>query len=115
MDAIHSFRFSCAESTEPDLLSQRACQVKSRLSAPGGRDIWLAEISPPLIGQRFGLGAEDIAEVLLLTMFVEHSLSDVVGDVIPVRVFRILDCKVLESQTVNWEQVEQILWCELRP
>jgi hypothetical protein len=59
------------------LESPRACMCRSRLGGRKGDDYLLVEIDPPLIGQRFGRGAEDIHVLVLATRHEGQSLFPV--------------------------------------
>jgi hypothetical protein len=76
-------------------------------------DYWLAAVDPPFIGQRYGLGASDISEVILATKFAGHSLFDE-RRIIPVSVARIVDGGIC-PETLRPEQIEVILWCAAKP
>jgi len=118
MTPEHSFTLTCGgDSRQPDHVIDRKCRLLDRLSAGDEFDrneYWLAEVIPAFIGQIFDLGAEDIGEVILMPMFIGHSLCDDHWKVIPVRVFRILDKRVIETRTLCHHQFSLILWCEIR-
>ncbi len=77
-------------------------------------DYWLAAVDPPFMGQRYGLGASDISEVILATKFAGHSLFDE-RKIIPVSVARIVGGGIRPSETLGPEQMEVILWCSAKP
>jgi hypothetical protein len=113
MSGERVFVLEC-ESREPDLAARRTCQVVARLVGADRDDYWLAVVSPPFLGQHFGLGAEMLEEVVLAPRFMGHSLFDADRDPIPVYVARIADRSILATRTLTPHQIELILWGQLR-
>lgn len=95
------------------LASPRACWRKARLADDSRDDYLLVEIDPPLIGQKYGLGAEDIGHLLLSSKFESFSLFPVDHWPCPVYVTRILDDSILDTLTLTGDQVEMIAWGEI--
>jgi|HubBroStandDraft_6_1064221.scaffolds.fasta_scaffold1865918_1 hypothetical protein len=109
----HVFALEC-ESREPDLAAERTCHFVARLVAAERDDYWLAEIRPPFIGQHFGLGAEMLNEVVLAAHLKGDSLFDADHRAIPVYVARIADREILATHTLMPNQIQVILWGQLR-
>jgi hypothetical protein len=108
------FELQC-EARDPDLAAARACRLLAKVSAAERDDYWLAEIDPPLRGQAFGLGARDISEIIVATRLSGQSLFDIRHFPIPVYVARITDPSVAATRTLRPDQIELILWGDLRP
>ena len=108
------FRLEC-ESREPDLAAVRTCRIVSRLEGVDRDDYWLAEVTPAIIGQHFGLGADMLNEVILATRFKGSLISDASRNPTPVYVARIVGRNALTVQKLMRHQIEVILWGMLGP
>ena len=96
---------------EYKLLSQpRACWFLRRLRDVNRDDYMLVKIVPPLIGQSFGLGGNDVTELLLSTRHQGFSLFFARREPMEVYVARVVDPKVLQAESFTREQVELIAW-----
>jgi hypothetical protein len=73
---LHADLILTCESREADLAAPRMCSLLGQFSAGGRDDYWCAEVSPPFIGQHFGLGGDDLAQVILATKWQGQSLLD---------------------------------------
>jgi hypothetical protein len=73
----------------------------------------LVGIDPPLIGQPFGLGANDITALILSTRHEGFSLFSLEEWPINVYVARISDTNVLDAECFEREQVQLIAWGEV--
>ncbi len=99
---------------EYQLLSKpRACWFIRRLRDVNRDDYMLVKIDPPLIGQSFGLGGNDVATLLLSTRHRGFSLYPVTEWPTYVYVARIADPRVLEAESFTPEQVQLIAWGEI--
>lgn len=99
---------------EYKLLSKpRACWFVRRLRDINRDDYMVVKIHPLLIGQPFGLGATDIATLLLSTRHRGFSLYPVNRWPTNVYVARIVDPCVLNAKSFTQEQVELIAWGEI--
>lgn len=110
----HSFILEC-ESRETDLAAPRTCRLLGRLVDTEKGDYWLAEVTPPFIGQHFGLGPEDIGRVILAPKFRGQALLDGDGGITPVYVCRPRTPSVVASLELALDQIEVMLWGELKP
>jgi hypothetical protein len=96
---------------EYKLLSKpRACWFLRRLRDVNRDDYMLVEIDPPLIGQSFGLGGNDVTSVLLSSRHQGFSLFPVKTWPTDVYVARVVDPKVLEAESFSPRQVQLIAW-----
>jgi hypothetical protein len=99
---------------EYQLLSKpRACWFIRRLRDVNRDDYMLVKIDPPLIGQSFGLGGNDVTTLLLSTRHRGFSLYPVTQWPTYVYVARIADPRVLEAESFTPEQVQLIAWGEI--
>jgi hypothetical protein len=93
-----------------ELSSPRACWAKGRLRDQVRDDYLLIEIEPPLIGQMYGLGDQDIIRLLLSTRFEGTSLFPFKDWPCHVFVARILDDVITKTLVFTLGQVELIAW-----
>lgn len=92
------------------LLQPRSCWKRGRLSDSVRDDYLLTKISPPLIGQPFGLGDRDISNLVLATRHKGSTLFPVTEWPASVYVARILDDSILETMRFSRNQVELVAW-----
>ena len=93
-----------------ELSSPRACWAKDRLRDQVRDDYLLIEIEPPLIGQMYGLGGQDITRLILSTRFEGESLFPFKEWPCHVYVARILDDVITKTLVFTLGQVELIAW-----
>ena len=113
MTEVRSFILEC-ESRETDLAAPRRCRLLGRLVDVEKGDYWLAEVMPPFIGQHFGLGAEEIGRVILAPKFHGQALLDAEKGSTSVYVCRPRDPCVVASLELTSDQVDVMLWGELK-
>jgi hypothetical protein len=82
----------------------------SRLRDEVRDDYMLIAIEPPLEGQRFGMGATEIKNLIICTRVQGQTLFPISEWPAFVYVARALDDAVLTSQAFTREQVELIAW-----
>ena len=109
MDRAPDFFMSAAGEYEP-LAAPRACWAKARLRDAVRDDHMLIDIEPVLDGQRFGLGATDITQLIVSARHRGQTLYPISEWPSFVYVARVLDNAVLESRAFTREQVELIAW-----
>jgi hypothetical protein len=97
------------------LARPRACRNLGRLSDHLRDDYMVVEISPPLIGQPFGLGGQDICRLVLATRHQGHTLFPIDEWPAHVYVTRLRDGEVAVPGFVAPEQIELIAWGQLFP
>ena len=91
----------------------RKCFVKERLVI-GNRDDWaLVNIDPPIIGQPYGLGGEDIEQVVLATRHDGFTLWPVNMWPVSVHIARVVSKSVLGTGKATGADVQLIAWGEL--
>jgi hypothetical protein len=96
---------------EYKLLSKpRACRFIRRLHDVNRDDYMLVSIDPPLIGQSFGLGGDDVTKLLLSSRHQGLTLYPVSKWPTYVYVARVVDPKVLGAESFTREQVQLIAW-----
>lgn len=104
---------SAAGEMRGDMEVPRACRAKGRLRDGVRDDYMLIEVEPPVIGQNYGLGDEDIRELVIATRHKGESLYQITKWPCPVYVARILDPCVVDSLTFTDDQVKMIAWALL--
>lgn len=102
------------ESGEADLAAPRKCSLVERMRDSAGQEGWLVEVTPPFIGQHFGLGPTDIDMVILLPKSVGVELADVARGRVSVYVCRSLYDGTADFRVLAHDRVELMLWGELR-
>ena len=70
----------------------------------------LVDIEPPMLGQRFGLGASDITSLILSSRHRGQTLYPISEWPSYVYVARILNNQVPSSSVLSQEQVELVAW-----
>ncbi|MGC2594454.1 MAG: hypothetical protein WA425_21305, partial [Xanthobacteraceae bacterium] len=109
MDRSPEFFMSTAGEYQP-LAAPRACWKLARLRDEVRDDYMLIAIEPVLDGQRFGLGATEIKQLIISTRVRGQTLFPISQWPAFVYVARILNDTVLTSQAFTREQVELIAW-----
>jgi len=108
--------FFLSSSGEYKLLSEPcACWEKARLRDDVRDDYMLIEIEPPLIGQGFGLGGNNITQLIISTRHQGYTLYPITEWPSHVYVTRILDEAVLQTLSFAKIQVEVIAWAMIFP
>jgi hypothetical protein len=99
-----------------DCVPPRACWAKARLKdisigqEKRRDDYMLVEVDPPVIGQRYGLGGDDISALILASRLQGFTLFPVNEWPCPVYVTRSVDENILRTRTFDVGQVELIAW-----
>ena len=109
MNKVSDF-FLCAAGEHQELTSPRACWIIGRLKDNVRDDHMLVEIDPPLIGQRYGLGENDIRTLILSARHQGYTLFPIMEWPSHVYVSRILDKKIQDTGTFSGNQVEVVAW-----
>jgi hypothetical protein len=102
---------------EPDTdFKPRAGFAEKRLAGrPGGDDYLLARLEPPIIGQPYGLGDQDIAEVILATRYAGSSLHPISEWPVVVFVPRVLNDRIQDLGRATREDYEPIMIANIYP
>lgn len=107
--------FFLASSEGYDMETPRACWRLRRLASDVRNDLLLIRIDPPVIGQRFGLGNQDIDRVIVATRHQGASLFPISEWPLYVHVARLL-APLPDNQTqVPSTALQSIAWAELYP
>lgn len=93
----------------------RSCWVIDHKSMENGRDCVLIEIAPPIIGQLFGLGDNDIDKLILTSRWSDSGFPAVTIGAMPVLIYRILNLRVLSEFSLRDSDVELTAWGEIYP
>lgn len=109
MNRLPDFYMSTAGEYEP-LAAPRACWQRMRLRDDARNDHMLIDIDPPLDGQRFGMGATDITQLIISARHQGQTLYPISEWPFFVYVTRIVDRAIIESRSFTREQVELIAW-----
>lgn len=109
MNRPPDFYMSTAGEYEP-LAAPRACWHRKRLRDDARNDHMLLDIDPPLDGQRFGMGATDITQLIISARHQGQTLYPISEWPFFVYVTRIVDRAIIESRSFTREQVELIAW-----
>lgn len=91
----------------------RRCWRIRRLSAPERNDLLLIRIDPPLIGQKYGLGNQDIDCVIIATRHKESSLFPITVWPVYIHVARLLIDLPDDKSELLATEFESIGWAEL--
>lgn len=105
--ATPDFFLSAAGEFEP-LSAPRACWTVGRLSDLQRDDYMLVAINPPLLGQLFGLGDNDVALLILSTRHQGQTLFPISEFPAYVYVARMLDDTIVTTMRFTADEVELI-------
>ncbi len=104
--------FFLASSEGYGLEVPRRCHRIRRIRGRSGDDYLLVRVDPPIIGQRYGLGGQDIDRVVLATRHEGESLFSITAWPVCVHVARMIR-EPEERDTMTREDLEEIGWAEL--
>lgn len=104
--------FYMASSEGYEMESPRRCRAIKRLRGEDRGDYLLIGIAPPLSGQRFGLGAHDLDQVIVATRHEGESLFPIKRWPVFVHVARLLVAYEGQDALRN-DEMETIAWAEL--
>src|SRR5256885_17093938 len=93
-----------------DWARARACWLKEHLKMQDGRECVLVEISPPVNGQKFGLGDKDITSLLLVNRWKTNTFGQQVDRVWPVLIYRMPSPLATTQTTVRDSDVTLTAW-----
>jgi hypothetical protein len=108
------FFLTCAGENE-SLAEPRACWRKRHLKDDTRDDYLVVKIRPPVVGQPYGKGADDIHDLVLSTRYEGFSLFSVSTWPCPVYVSRVLDDAILERGVFRRSEIELIAWGTIFP
>ncbi len=104
------FYLSAAGEVGGDLAIPRACWIRTRLRDDVRDDHMLIHVEPPVIGQAFGLGGQNIVDLIISTRHSGFSLFPITEWPSYVYIARILDETVAKTFVFRKDQVEVIAW-----
>jgi hypothetical protein len=105
--------FYLASSEGYNLEEPRRCFSIKRLRGPHRDDYLLVRIDPPIIGQPYGLGGQDIEKVIVATRFKGDSIFPITEWPVYVHVARFLSGDPEEYDFIHMSDLEEIAWAEL--
>lgn len=115
MKKCPDFFLSAAGEVTGDLAAPRACWIKGRARDEFRDDHMLIEVEPPVIGQPYGLGAQDLTNLVITARFEGSTLFPVGEWPCHVYVARILDQSITKAFTFSKGQIELIAWGMIFP
>lgn len=104
--------FFLASSEGYGLERPRCCYRLRRIAGRSGDDYLLVTVDPPIVGQRYGLGSEDIDRVVLATRHEEASLFPISSWPVFVHLARLMR-EPAEGDTLTIDDLEEIGWAEI--
>lgn len=107
--------FFLASSEGYRLKEPRSCKCLKRLRSDNRDDLLLVKVEPPLIGQHYGLGNQDINVLLIATRHKGESLFPIKEWPVFVHVARLLIDHPEERERIRDDEFELIAWAELYP
>lgn len=96
-----------------DFAHPRACWVRRILTGPDEGQYVQVHVQPPVIGQAFGWGQDDIEDIIVAPRHVGSVLLPVQGFPVAVHVYVPRDEGVLQSGTFRPADFELAAWGEL--
>jgi hypothetical protein len=91
----------------------KACWIKGRRRYADRDDCMLVAVEPPVIGQPYGLGSEDIYHLLLATRLQGQTLWPISQWPIHAYVLRLLSKSAIDQPEIDQSQAQLIEWGEL--
>ena len=110
MSGCLSFFLDPSANGEGNIEELRECIEVTRLRDHFRDDYMLVEITPPIIGQPFGLGGKDIEQALLATRHQGHTLYPIRQWPVHVYVIRIKNPQIAVLKRLTEHDVEMIGW-----
>lgn len=91
----------------------RRCSIVGRITDVEGRNYLWVRVDPPVIGQPYGLGNRDIADLLLLPHYEGTSLFPMSKFPLPVYIFRALDDGIFKDLPASSKYLQLAAWGEI--
>lgn len=114
MEGTPNFWMTSAGEDLGDMLRPRACRVRGHLRHWAHRECLLVHVDPPVMGQPYGLGGQDIDELVLSPRHRGAVLEPPSEWPLYVFVLRSLDKDVVRDLAISSpEQIEIISWAML--
>ncbi len=96
-----------------DFKQTRKCKIIKRLSSDSRDDLLMIKIEPSIIGQKYGLGGNDIDTIFIATRHNGGSLFPIKKWPAYVHVARFLIKNPEERDIVHKNEYESIAWAEI--
>lgn len=109
------FCISAADEVNGDLALTRKCRVLGRLKDDFRDDYMLVSIDPPVIGQEYGLGDQDITKLVISTRSQGETLFPISAWPCRVYISRILNEQAVENGLLKQNDIELIVWGNIFP
>jgi hypothetical protein len=113
MKKTPDFFLSGAGEHRGDIATPRACWTIARLRNETRDDHMLIEIDPPLIGQAYGLGGQDITNFVITSRYQGFTLFPIKEWPCHVYIARILDQNITKTLEFTRHQIELLAWGRL--
>jgi hypothetical protein len=113
MDAPDFYLASSDVRVGDDMEKPRLVWRIKRMSTPRRDDLLLARISPPIVGQEYGLGTRDIDVVVMATRHKGVSLFPITEWPVYVHVARPLIDNIASCDDIQDDDFQNIAWAEL--
>lgn len=110
MESEADFFLCAVAEVRGDLAIPRACWAKGRLRDNLRDDYMLIQVEPSIIGQEYGLGSKNIANVVISARYQSSSLFPVSEWPCDVYVARILDETIIKTSVIEEGEIELIAW-----
>ena len=91
----------------------RACYKRQRLLGDHPDGYMICEIAPPILGQPFGLGTQDIHEIIIASRHAGYSIFSVKEWPVYVHVARLTSDAVSDKFAITEGDIESIGWAEI--
>ena len=96
-----------------DWAKARACWIEDMLRTEDGRNCVLVKVAPPVIGQPFGMGSEDITNLVLIPRLNNLIITSKVEHPIPVLIHRILNPTIALNGIIALSKISLSAWGEI--
>lgn len=96
-----------------DFARARACRIRDRLRGPDAREYLWVRVSPPVIGQPFGLGGRDIEDLVLAPRYMGAVLSPPSEHPLAVQIYIARNDSILRAGQFTAGDVEMVAWGEV--
>jgi hypothetical protein len=91
----------------------RRGSIMGKITDGEGRNYLWVRVDPPVIGQAYGLGNRDIADLLLLPHYEGTSLFPISEFPLPVYIFRSLDEGIFKGVPASSNNLQLAAWGEI--
>src|SRR3989338_1568386 len=96
-----------------ELVKARKCFVREKVFLDKVNEYLLIEIDPPIIGQNYGLGQDDIRDIIIAPHFEGSTLFPINEWPMLVYIFYAKKGRIIASETVKASDLVMLGWGEL--